>query len=325
MRSARAVSVALAVVVLSSPAVITAQPDFRFQNNFWVNLHHVLRGEARRRAVKGPLGVKVEQLSDSERAPWTAALDVYADFGQRNPTFDDTLVRINNALTLVAGESALDARSGIDANTIRALRTAAPVYRAHYWAAQRQLNDRWIASLAPVLAEHGAAMAAALANIYRIAWPREAIVVDTCAEAGANGAYTTEGPPGTAAHTTIEAANPQYQDEMAFEMLFHEASHARAIGGPLADALFAEARRQQVLVPRDLHHVIIFYTAGELARRELGKVGDAHYKPFAYRYQVYSGGWERLRNAVVSTWQPYLDGKTTFDASITALIRETTR
>jgi hypothetical protein len=314
---------ALLVAIVAHRSPRAAEPQFRFQNNFWVNLHHVLRGEARRRAVNGPLAVKVAELNDNERAAWSAALDAYVDFGQRNPVFDATLIRINNALTVVTDDSTLDARTGVDAKTMRALKMAAPVYRAHYWAPQRQLNDRWIAALAPMLAEHGAAMAQAIATIYRVTWPGEPIVVDACAEAGANGAYTTDGPPGTAAHTTIEAANPQYQGEMAFEMLFHEASHASTIGPPLVAALSAEARRQQVPSPRDLDHVIIFYTAGELARRELGMVGDPHYRPYANRYQVYSGGWERLRNAVVNDWQPYLDGKTTFDAALTALVRDT--
>jgi hypothetical protein len=315
------------------PGTPNPQPDtpnpvpatrFRFQNNFWVNLHHVLRGEARRRDVRAAPRLKVSALSDAEEPVWSAALDAYKAYGQRNPTFDDRLIAINNALATIAGETSLAARPGeIDAATARALTAAAPIYRAHFWIEQKQLNDRWIGMLQATLAAHGSAMAAALARTYRVQWPSSPILVDACAEAGANGGYTTSGPPGTAAHTVIEAANPGYQDEMAFEMIFHEASHAAAISDPMIDAINGEASRQHVTAPPDLWHVIIFYTAGELARRELGKVGDVHYMPYAYRYGVYTRGWQALRDGVVDEWQPYLDGRTTFDTALAALVRAT--
>ena len=213
----------------------------------------------------------------------------------------------------------------IGAATSRALTTAAPIYRAHYWSAQRQLNDRWIAALQPLLAAHGSAMSAAIARTYRVEWPAAPIIVDAAAEAGPFGGYTIDGPDGSAAHTIIEASNPEYQGDMAFEMLFHEASHARAIGGRIIAAINAEAARQHVTAPRDLWHTVIFYTAGELARRELGKTGDAQYQAYAYRYGVYTRGWQPLRDALERDWQPYLDGRLGFDEALTALVRDTTR
>jgi len=124
----------------------------------------------------------------------------------------------------------------------------------------------------------------------------------------------------------IEAANPEYQGDMAFEMLFHEASHTHAVGGRLFNAILGEAARQRVTAPRDLLHVVIFYTAGELARRVLGRAGDAHYRPYAYRYGVYSNaGWPPLRDAAITDWQPHLDGAASFEAAVAALVRDTTR
>jgi len=315
----RATIAAAALAIVAQPQ--RAAPDFQFHNNFWVNLHGVVRAEARRRAVREPPAVKLETMSERERDAWSAALDGYADLAQR-PVFDDAFVAIGNTLTMMSGDEPSLSGRGLDAGIARALTTAAPIYREHYWSAQRQLNDRWIAALAPTVAERGAAMADALGRLYRVAWPRDPIVVDASAEAGPVGGYTTDGPIGTAAHTVIEAANPEYQGDMAFEMLFHEASHAAAIAGPMIKALQAEAARQQVALPRDLWHVVLFYTAGELARRELGKSGDERYQPYAFRYGVYTRGWQPLRDAVVSDWQPYLDGRTTFDAAIAALIRD---
>jgi hypothetical protein len=70
---------------------------------------------------------------------------------------------------------------------------------------------------------------------------------------------------------------------------------------------------------------VVFYTAGELARRALGKVGDAHYLPYANRYDLYSHGWQTLRDAAIRDWQPYLDGHVSLEAAVDALVRDTAK
>jgi hypothetical protein len=318
-RVVAAIGVASAVMA-AGDRPSAAAPSFRFQNSFWVSLHHTLRGEARRRDVRGPALIKTEVLSDRERATWTSALDAYTPYGRRDVVFDEGLNRINNALTLLADDAAID-RATIDAGAKRGLSTAAPIYRAHFWAAQQQMNDRWIASLQPILAAHAAGMAAAMARVYRVEWLSAPLLVDAASEAGPDGAYTTAGPPGTFGHTTIESENPGLQGEMAFEMIFHEASHP-LVGLALSRAIATEAARQKLDAPASLSHVIIFFTAGELARRELGKAGDASYKPYAYRYQLYTRGWQKLRDALERDWLPYLDGKSSWDDALSALVRD---
>ena len=326
IRIAVAAALVATAVRASTPGTSGTRDTFVFQNNFWVNLHHVLDAESHRREARAPLRVRLEELAAAERDPWAAALDAYRVHAQHDRLFDPALVRLDNALALVPSDAPLPVTlDGADANTRRALTSAAPIYRAHYWAAQRELNDRWIAALQPLLAEHREAMIAAIETAYGVRWPAQPILVDASAEAPPFGGYTIAGPPGTAGHTVIEAANPEYQGDMAFEMLFHEASHASAIGGRLIDAIRAAAERRHVDAPRDLWHVVIFYTAGEAARRVLGKTADARYVPYAYRYDVYSRGWQPLRDAVVRDWQPHLDGTVTFDAAIEAIVRDTTR
>ena len=317
----RMTPVVVAVIVLVAPAVYAAEPQFRFQNNFWVNLHHVLRGDARRGPLKLPLAVNPEALSDQERAAWAAALETYAPLANRNLLFDADLEKINSALALAADNETLAAPS-LDPQIAAALTRAAPVYRAHGWTRQKKINDDWIAAIRPYMDRHASQMAAALAKAYHVEWPDRPIIVDAAAEAGVDGGYTINGPPGTAAHTVIEAGNSGYQGDMAFEMVFHEASHATAIGGRIIAMIDAAAKTQQVTPHRDLWHTLIFYTAGELARRELGKAGDASYEPFAYRYGVYNRRWQNLRDALEKDWQPYLDGRTEFDAALAALVRD---
>ncbi len=267
--------------------------------------------------------IKTSGLKPDERTAWALALDAYSDYTRRDLVFDAPLIRINNTLTVVADDTPpTRLPPGLDAAARRGLIIGAPIYRAHFWTAQLRLNDRWIEAIRPVIAEHGAAMAAALAHAYRVGWPAAPIVVDAASEAGPNGAYTVDGPPGTAAHTTIESANPDLQGDMAFEMVFHEASHAAGIGDRLSAALDAAAGRQKFAASRDLWHAVIFYTTGELARRELGKSGDPQYKPYAYRNGVYTRGWQRLRDALERDWLPYLDSKTSYEQALAALVRD---
>ena len=248
------------------------------------------------------------------------SLQMYPDQSLYAVSSVPTVVRrINNALTQVTSEETLTAPS-LEPGIAAALTRAAPVYRAHGWTRQKKINEGWIAALRPLMDRHASAMAAAIARVYRVDWPDRPIIVDAAAEAGPGGGYTTFGPPATAAHTVIAAGDPGYQGEMAFEMVFHEASHAQAFA--VFVIVDAAAKKQQVTPPRDLSHVLLFYTAGELARRELGKPDDDSYKPYADRYGVYDHGWQQLRDAVVTHWRPYLDGKTDFDAALAALTKE---
>lgn len=317
-----AVSVMVAIQGGHEPRLGAAEPSFRFQSNFWVSLHHSLRGEARRRELKGPVLIKIDGLKPEERAAWTSALDAYAPFGRRDVVFDEGLIGINNLLTRLGDDMSLDRTAQrLDSAAKRGLTLAAPIYRAHFWPSQQQMNEHWIAAVQPAMAAHAASMAAALARVYRTEWPAAPIIIDAASEAGPNGAYTTDGPPDTAGHTTLESASTELQGDMAFETIFHEASHPVA-GKKLFDAVNAEAARQNIAAPRDLAHVMIFYTVGELTRRELGKGGNAEYKPYAYRYQLYTGGWQRLRDALERDWQPYLDGKTPYEDALAALVRD---
>src|SRR5438093_12752306 len=98
MRTTIAVVAAIAIVVPSR----AADPTFRLQNNFWVNLHHVLRGEARRRTAQMATGVKADALTEAERVAWTSALDGYADNAMRELMYDDSITPISNTLSDVS-------------------------------------------------------------------------------------------------------------------------------------------------------------------------------------------------------------------------------
>jgi hypothetical protein len=302
------------------------QPSFRFQNSFWVNLHATLRGEARRRSLNLAAQIDIGGLTDPERKAWSSALDAYEAYGRRNVIFDETLVHLNNWLSTISDTGDLSPiPKDIDARAVPALIGAAPVYRTHFWLDQSQKNMKWIAAVEPMVTALGSSMASSLAGVYHVDWLAAPIVVDASFEAGADGGYTTDGPVGTAAHTVIQASNTGYEGEAGFEMVFHEACHAQAIEQPLTTAINTEATRQNVKAAPNLWHAIIFYTAGELARRELQKNGLADYQPYAIRNGVWDRGWQPLREALERDWQSYLDGRATFDSAMQALVSHTSQ
>ena len=90
-------------------------------------------------------------------------------------------------------------------------------------------------------------------------------------------------------------------------------------------AINEECAAQKVRAPRNLWHALIFYTTGELVRRELGMAGDAHYMPYAYRFDVYAKGMDKDRAALERDWQPWLDGKVPFEDALRNLVRDATR
>src|SRR5216684_3830849 len=112
-----------------------------------------------------------------------------------------------------------------------------------------------------------------------------------------------------------------------FEVLFHEASHALA--GAVNEAIAREFRQRDKPIPRDLWHALLFYTTGELVRRDLaygtmtiaGLQGTdpSSYQPYAARFGLYSGAWDRFRGMLDLYWRPYLDGKVSFDTAVARL------
>jgi len=242
----------------------------------------------------------------------------------RDPVFDKTLITINDALSTVDDPTRALPATGGDPALFEALNRAAPAYRARLWSQHQRTNAAWISTMQPQVERHERALTQALAAAFRTAWPTLPIRVDVSIAAGRVGAYTTDsGPPGHAAHSTISPIGEGADGAMGFEIVFHEASHA--VDAHIMRFVREECARQNVREPRNLWHAILFYTVGELVRRELGMTGDAHYMPYAYRFGVYDRGMSKERPALEQHWQPYLGGKLTFEEALRNVVRDVSR
>lgn len=296
---------------------------FHFRNGFWMNLHHYIYAQALATSdsVKGPLRSSAEDaiqnapckaIPEAQRAAWQKAIDYYrTNYTAKDWLFDDDMRRLND----VMGNSAdnHDPPASLPEELRQVLKAAAPVYRAACWTEHHRANQAWIEALQERLALHGRAMVQRLTNIYEAKWPDD-MVVDAVTYANWSGAYTYD------QHITVGSVNKDYQGDSALEMIFHESSHA--LDAKVFDELQAEFAAKHSEMPRDLYHVVIFFTAGILAQQELKKT-DPGYTPYAYRLGIYKRvpEWGEDEAILQRTWKPYLEGAKPRKEAIAELVQ----
>jgi hypothetical protein len=279
---------------------------FTFHSNEWLNLHHFLRAVARGEPAAA-------EVTAPEKQAWEASVAFYRErYAQRDLLFDESLVAIKAELRRAEGRPSL-AGLHLDGELAAALERAAPVYRRHWWPQHDRDNRAWIAAAEPLLQAHGAALARAVAAAYGRTWPAQPIDVDVSVQAGPFGAYTT-GPP---THVTLSSVAPANR-LAALEMLFHEASHGwdDVVEQGIARAATAQGKTP----PRQLWHAVLFFTAGELTRRELALWGDEDYVEYALRNGVYTRACGDCRALLLKHWGPRLSGRVSVDDALAALV-----
>jgi hypothetical protein len=129
------------------------------------------------------------------------------------------------------------------------------------------------------------------------------------------GAYTTGR---STTHIVISSTDSGYLGLGGFEMLFHETSHSGSLIGPVQEGLREAFGKLDLRPPRNLWHVVLFYTSGEVVRRQLAKEG-LEYKAYAEEQGVYDGHWRSLRVLLDGTWERYLAGEISRQEAYAAL------
>lgn len=304
--------VVLALAACGAPPAPSAPqarkaPLFEFHSDPWANLHQRLVAEATAKKF-WHVPVPIPPLSTAPE--WSAAVTGYKELfdGGKN-VFDTPLARMNITFAL-AGSSPTLPEANMDPAFAKLIAPAFPEYMRAQWATDDARNRKWIASVEPLVAKYAADMAAEYEKRFEITWPTRPIRVEVTQFAGFGGAYTVDDP----IFTVMSSEDPGYAAPSALEMLFHEASHGLIyiLDHDLQMAFVAKGKRE----PQSLDHAIIFYTAGELARRRLGP----GYVPYAYREGVWKRGWEKLEAAVRTHWQPWLDDQIDLQTAIARLV-----
>lgn len=292
-------------------------------DEFWLNLHHFLyvlgraqnkdRDAARAAVAGAPADAErgVKKLNADEQKLWRQIVAAYAKgVSKKDIVFDAPLPTITSALSQ-AGDGPSFGSTEIDAAIVSNLQRAAPLYRKAWWKEHRKANQRWKKSIEKLAKRYGADVLAFITKAYQQEWPAEGFDVHVSGYANWAGAYSTTGN-----LLVMASLSPDLQEWYGLETAFHEGMHQW-------DERFFEVLRQAAIkankyFPRGLSHAMIFFTAGEAVR----SVKNDHV-PYAEQFGVWQRGMAQFKTPLELTWKPYLNGRTTRDEALAALIQLT--
>jgi hypothetical protein len=299
------------------PETAVGSSLFTFHNGFWVNLHHFLyvlgrarngAADSQRRAVRKAQADLdgFSSLSEQERQAWADAIAHYSDGpSKQDVIFDRELIAITRALANVNDSDSL-AGADLPAPLRETLERAAPIYRKVWWDRHSRSNQARIEELRDLLIHYGRPVSDMLTAIYQQRWPDAGFIVQVSAYSNWAGAYSVEGGPIVIASTDEDAAGSK-----SLEVIFHEAMHQW--DDAIIPLLTKTAERFGAIIPRDLFHALIFYTAGYA----VAQVVPGH-RPYAEA--MWARGSLTGHAQLVAYWLPYLRGNGTFRTSIEALV-----
>ncbi len=294
----------------SPDPLVTTTPHFALFSDFDTNLNDALiaagvarnRGEPELFRADSDEASCFEVLSASARMGWNLAVDFYAEIVSPK----SWMSRQQYVLRMQLGgfDEELDESSEGYRKIAKGMRTAAtPAYRECRWSIQDSENRRWIDRLATRLAAYESKVTDRLTTLYQTPWRGLPIRVDIVSGALPVGANTFHTPP----HIVISS---ETDDSDALEIIHHEASHTlMRREDPIYRALAGAARDHEMILPRGLWHVVLFYTTGEAVRRTLAESGEPNYTPYIYQHDLWDGSWGAYRQAIEDFWPGYLDGR----------------
>ena len=283
------------------------QTTFQFRSGFSTNLHHFLIWQAATAVSNESTGSIA--LSATQTLAWRQSLEFYRDRFDGEDLLQPAMAEIKNVLGDVGNSQSL-VESGLDAELVKALKVAAPVYRSIWWDRHDRCNRSWIGRLVPVVSQHERWLRARLSDTYQTKWPEARIPTDVVFHANWAGAYTTLYP----TRVTIASEDSDQPPPEGLELLFHEASHG--LIERVRTSISRRVRSHGKLLPRkSLWHAVLFYSTGEIVRQRF-----PGYTPYAMRHGLWERAWPDHLGALEREWKPYLDGHKDFESAISALV-----
>ena len=314
------------LVVQPRAAIVTFQTD-----DFWLNLHHFLYAagvvEAKlpeaSQAALAPAGPDMqrglERLDAEQKRQWADVVAKYAQQWSRTNPQTEPAANVVRALAAVDEASTL-AAAKLDPALRSALEQAAPIYRIGWWTTHRDGNRAWRAQMEPLLARYGERVRDYLTRAYAIEWPQTGRVIRVTSYANFGGAYSLV----NGGLVIVSSVTPSSRGLSGLETVFHESLHQwdpQTFG-----ALGEQAKKTNVRVPQDLPHAMIFFTVGEAV-----KSVAPDYVPLVETLGIWdlrlSGATlpaSRLRQPLLDTWKPFLDGRGTREDGLAALVAQAT-
>jgi hypothetical protein len=299
----------------SGPAPPVHPLTLEFHSAFLMNLHSFLLDAATRQPQLSSYPW-VQKPSDADTRALRDAIGFYvANYAKRNLLFDDVMTSIKKTLSTTDGRRDVKGLH-LPPGLADVLARAAPIYARCLWPAHDRSNREWIRQVKLLNAQYGADVQVGIERYMGHPFQQTRIREDIVMLTGSrNGGYTDT-------QTVLPSGREDYRGLAALEMLYHEAAHIE-VDDTVLNEIEAELKATHRSLHSDLWHAVAFYTVGETVQEVLKRRANLDYETYADRNGVYTrGDWPLFHAAIISAWRPYMNGSTTRQEAIKAMVSQ---
>jgi hypothetical protein len=254
--------------------------------------------------------MSIKGLNEADRKSWQDAVTFYATgLSKQDTVFSGGLIDVTNAMRVPATTSAKELK--VKPDLIATLERAAPIYRRIWWPSHQQANHSRVREYTALLEQHGNKVRDYITRAYQTEWPKGGYQVNISAFSNWAGAYSTRGE-----LIVVSSLDDGTKGSAGLESIFHEAMHQW--DDEMQARLSRLSKEHKTPAPREgITHALIWYTAAEAVKSAVPEhVGLAETGGMWKQKQMGS-----FKAGLDSHWKPYLDGKSTLDEALIALLR----
>ena len=298
------------------PQIVESTDQFEFYINKWLNQHHFLFQSAKALAKDSAKSIASfpdwQQLNTQEQKITREAMEYYqANWIDKSLLFNGGLFEIKGMISYWSNDLS-SVHSDAHPALVHHWKAFSPIYDKYFWPAQLAQNKKILgANISRIRAfEEEASMQ--LSKLSQTPWSKEKIRVDVTYLADWAGAYTSVDP----THIVISTHEEGPEGDWV-ETVFHEASHQLISGrrGVVSNVIKEIAAKEELEIPRQLWHGVLFYFAGSVIK-DLLAVEGVKYELFMMREDVF----QPYHKALISSMDPYLAGKISLEEALRRLL-----
>ncbi|WP_445358951.1 hypothetical protein [Microbulbifer sp. ANSA005] len=306
---------ALSCSVLAEMPVVNGVKNWhsvKFKNELLLNLHLYLYELARDKDLHNDLK-EGRTLSVEEQEIFDLVIGEYRKYGAgKNIHIIRSNSEISDLTALLLSHHAVK-QGSVENILYTHLNNLTTIYKAKLWPVHEARNLNWYQNLKSKLDVYGDRVSSSLEKLFDEKLVLDEHTVNIVYKPGMRQGATTSG---RSFQTIINSTYSEYTDWYAFEMFFHEISHANGVGrnSKLQRVINKEFSRLGLDNHKGIWHPIQFYTVGEIVKKVISE-DDSEYVPYAEIRGLYSGHWD-YKVLLDKYWKPYLDGKVSMEVAI---------
>lgn len=302
----------------NDPYLLGSSEHFKFQSNFWMNMHHFLyhkaTGAKRGRTITKKEQELIDQLKGEDLAKYQESLKFYKEeIIEKDLLFNEHLTSVKTYLGDFSGTHLPD-NADVDPALFAVLNAFSETYRKTFWSLHDSVNRARFQENISTLRKVEPQVIKRLYQLTEATLPDEKTLVDLTAYANWAGAYTSNYPQ----HIIISSTRTNTPGTTWVELVFHEASHGLVSGrtGLVGSTIRGQSKKLNKEVPRNLWHGVLFYFAGKATAEALEENGISGHEEYMFRNNVF-----KQYHEVLNLYFPdYLAGKASFEEVIVRVL-----